>query len=92
MAKVSDNPGAASTPDALASAVARARWLMLISAVTTAIAIAAVIGVIGYRVFSSREIIAGTIVNGTIFLPKDAHVVATTISNEIGRASCRERV
>ncbi len=59
-----------------------ARWLMLISALTTAIAIVALAGVIGYRLFAARESGGGgaTIVNGTVFLPKGAHVVSTTIS------------
>ena len=39
---------------AAARIVARVRWLMLISGVTTLLGIAAVIGVIGYRVFASR--------------------------------------
>ena len=34
-----------------AGMVARVRWLMIISGVTTLLAIAAVVGVIGYRVF-----------------------------------------
>ena len=37
---------------AAARMVARVRWLMLISGVTTLVAIAAVIGVIGYRLFN----------------------------------------
>jgi len=52
---------------------------MLISAVTTAIAIAAVLGVIGYRVYHAGESGAGSVTNGTVFLPKGAHVVSTTI-------------
>jgi hypothetical protein len=60
--------------------VARARWLMLIAAATTAIAIAAVVGVIGYRVYSSRSGGVATITNGTVFLPKGARVVSTTVS------------
>ena len=39
---------------AAARMVARVRWLMLISGVTTMVAIAAVLGVIGYRVFKTR--------------------------------------
>lgn len=65
----------------LSATFARARWLMIISALTTAIAIAAVIGVIGYRFFNRGESNAGTIVNGTVFLPKGAHVDSTTISD-----------
>jgi hypothetical protein len=65
-------------PD-LSATVARVRWLMVISALTTAIAIAAVVGVLGYRFFN-RGSIAGTIVNGTVFMPKGAHIDSTTIS------------
>jgi hypothetical protein len=54
---------------------------MIISALTTAVAIAAVVGVIGYRFFRGGESITGTIVNGTVFLPKGAHVDSTTISD-----------
>jgi hypothetical protein len=54
---------------------------MIVSVLTTAIAIAAVVGVIGYRFFNrSSGGNAGTIVNGTVFLPKGAHIDATTIS------------
>jgi hypothetical protein len=60
--------------------MARARRLMLISALTTAIAIAAVVGVIGYRVFASGGSGAATISDGTVFLPKGARVVSTTVS------------
>lgn len=68
-------------PAEVSAAYARVRWLMIISALTTAIAIAAVVGVVGYRVFSRGGSVAGTIVNGTVFLPKGAHVDSTTISN-----------
>ena len=54
---------------------------MIISALTTAVAIAAVVGVIGYRFFKGGESTTGTIVNGTVFLPKGAHVDSTTISD-----------
>ncbi len=68
-------------PDQPPEALAKVRLLMLISAVTTAVAIAAVIGVIGYRVYHAGESGAGAITNGTIFLPKGAHVVSTTIGD-----------
>ncbi len=64
----------------LSATVARVRWLMVISALTTAIAIAAVVGVIGYRFFNRGNSAAGTIVNGTVFMPKGAHIDSTTIS------------
>jgi hypothetical protein len=52
--------------------VARVRWLMLISGATTFIAIAAVVFVIGYRVFRNE----GSTANVTAMLPKGARVVA----------------
>jgi hypothetical protein len=82
MAKLPDNPADTSSAKEVAAAVTRARWLMVISMVTTIIAIAVVAGVIGYRLFSSgNENLTGTIVNGTIFLPQGAQVLSTTISN-----------
>ena len=35
--------------------VAKARWLMMIASLTTFVAVAAVLGVIGYRVFRAEE-------------------------------------
>jgi hypothetical protein len=64
----------------LSATVARVRWLMIISALTTAIAIAAVIGVVGYRFYNRGNSAVDTIVNGTVFLPKGAHIDSTTIS------------
>ncbi|HTV28595.1 MAG TPA: DUF6476 family protein [Xanthobacteraceae bacterium] len=65
----------------MAPALARVRLLMLVSAVTTAVAIAAVLGVIGYRVYHAGESGTGTITNGTVFLPKGAHVVSATVGD-----------
>ena len=62
--------------------MARVRWLMIISGVTTLVAIAAVIGVIGYRIYRSGDSGAASIVNGTVFLPKGAHVDSTTVSGD----------
>jgi hypothetical protein len=75
--KKPDDAAAADPPEALA----KVRLLMLISAVTTAVAVAAVLGVIGYRVYAARESGAGSISNGTVFLPKGAHVISTTIGD-----------
>jgi hypothetical protein len=83
---VSDKSSAITEPENpevdsdLSATVARVRWLMIISALTTAIAIAAVIGVIGYRFYHRGNSPADTIVNGTVFLPKGAHIDSTTIS------------
>jgi hypothetical protein len=54
--------------------VARARVMMMISGLTTILAIAAVVVVIGYRVFNTRT---GPIVDATLTIPKNAHVIAT---------------
>jgi hypothetical protein len=54
---------------------------MLISMLTTAIAIAAVAGVIGYRVFASGGSGAASIADGTVFLPNGARVVSTTVAD-----------
>ena len=75
-----DNAPEAVAPE-LAPTLAKVRLLMLVSAVTTAVAIAAVIGVIGYRVYHAGESGAASIANGTVFLPKGAHVVSTTIGD-----------
>lgn len=82
MPNASDKPsGKTDTSQELNATFSRVRWLMIISALTTVIAIAAVISVIGYRVFKRGESTTATIVNGTVFLPKGAHVDSTTISD-----------
>jgi hypothetical protein len=60
--------------------VAKVRWLMLISGVTTMVAIAAVIGVIGYRIFKSEGSAAQADV--TALLPKGARVVSTAVAED----------
>ena len=59
---------------AAARMVAKVRWLMLISGATTLLAVAAVLGVIGYRVFKAEGSAAPADV--TTLLPKGARVVA----------------
>ena len=58
--------------------VARARLMMIISALTTLIAIAAVVSVIGYRVFNSGGGAIG--IDGVITLPKGARLISTVAS------------
>ena len=60
--------------------VAKVRWLMLISGVTTMVAIAAVIGVIGYRLFKAEGSTAAPDV--TALLPKGARIVATAVAED----------
>jgi hypothetical protein len=75
---MSNNNGSASPPTAEAEAlVARTRLMLIISALTTLIAIAAVVSVIGYRVFNSGGAI-GT--DGIITLPKGARLISTAAS------------
>ena len=54
---------------------------MLISVLTTALAIAAVFAAIGYRFYTANESGVAMITNGTVFLPKGAHVDSTTIAD-----------
>lgn len=65
----------------VARTFARVRLMMIIAGLTTAVAVAAVFGVIGYRVYSRAGGGAATITNGTVFLPAGAHVDSTTISD-----------
>ena len=65
-------------PDA-ARMVARVKWLMIISGLTTMIAIAAVIGVIGYKVFRGDGSSATDV---TALVPRGARVVATAVAED----------
>lgn len=70
-------------PDAQAAAiVARARRLMIISGLTTMIAIAAVIAAIGYRVFRAGGSGAPAPAEAVITLPKGARVTATAVAGD----------
>jgi hypothetical protein len=69
----------AASAEATAPIMARVRWLMIISGLTTLVAIAAVITVIGYRVFRA----GGTglpAAEGIITLPKGARVIANSVA------------
>ncbi len=65
---------------AAARIVARIRLMMLISGATTLIAVAAVLGVIGYRLMNS----GGTVgpAEMTALLPKNARVVSTAVAED----------
>jgi hypothetical protein len=83
MTNLSGNPrgnlsGAADGPEsAAAQLVGRARIMMVISALTTALAVAAVVTVIGYRMFAGAAVVSG---DGIVTLPKGAHVLSTVAS------------
>ena len=78
-------PPAGAEADAGASTVmARARWLMVISALTTAVALAAVLGVIGYRIFHAGRSATppGAVASGIVTLPKGARVISTSTAGD----------
>ena len=78
MSKLSADDAAPLDP-AAARIVAKVRWLMLISGATTLLAIAAVIGVIGYRVFKAEGSAPADV---TALLPKGARVIATAAAED----------
>ena len=57
--------------------MARARLMMIISAVTTLVAIAAVVSVIGYRLLNGAGALGA---DGIVSLPKGARVLSTVAS------------
>jgi hypothetical protein len=63
---------------AAAQVVARARIIMLISALTTALAIAAVVAAVGYRMFGNGVVTAAT--DEVIPLPKGARLISSSAS------------
>jgi hypothetical protein len=65
---------------AAARMVSRVRWLMIVSGLTTLLAVAAVITVIGYRVFRSGGSVGPTEV--TTLLPKGARIVSTAVTED----------
>ena len=68
--------------------MARARLMMIISALTTLIAIAAVVSVIGYRVFNNGGPVG---FDGIITLPKGARVISTVGFGRPRRGADRHR-
>jgi hypothetical protein len=77
-------PTGADAPANQADAVtaARVRLMMLISGLTTLIAIAAVVGVIGYRIYHSGGSGTGPVAEGIVTLPKTARVVSTAVAGD----------
>ena len=62
--------------------VARVRLLMIISGLTTLIALAAVASVIGYRMFRSGGAAPTVTADGVITLPKGARVIASSLTGD----------
>jgi hypothetical protein len=63
-----------------AGVINKIRWMMIISGATTVIAIAAVLGVVGYRLF--RSDVAAAPADVTAMLPAGARVVSITTSED----------
>jgi len=61
--------------------VSKVRWLMLISGLTTFVGVAAILGVIGYRMFKSDGGSAAQ-VDATALLPKGARIVSTAVAED----------
>ena len=83
---MSGNPGGnlsggnGSSESETAHLVARARVMMVISGLTTLLAIAAVVVVIGYRLSNTRGVGPGPVTDNLLTLPKGAHVVSTSVT------------
>ena len=60
--------------------VSRVRWMMAISALTTLLAVIAVLGVVSYRLLRSDGSAAATDV--TALLPKGARIIATGVAED----------
>jgi hypothetical protein len=65
--------------EANARFLSRVRWLMMLSGVATALGIAVVLGVIGYRVFKNDGSAPPDV---TALLPRGAKVVSTTVAGD----------
>ena len=63
-----------------AALFARVRRMMLIAGLTTALAIAAVLIAIGYRLFRSEG--SGVATDTTATLPRGAHIVSTAVAGD----------
>ena len=65
-----------------AALFARVRRMMLIASLTTAVAVAAVLVAIGYRLFSSGGSTSSAVNDVTAMLPKGAKIYATAVAGD----------
>ena len=77
-----DAPANQADAAATAGLAARVRLMMLISGLTTLIAIAAVIGAIGYRIYHSGVSASGPVAESIVTLPKSARVISTAVAGD----------
>jgi hypothetical protein len=68
-------------PEQTARLVARVRRMMMIATLTAAIGIAALLAVIGYRLFKAGESPVAAAAS-TVTLPKAARIVSTAVAGE----------
>ena len=69
---------------AAARIVSRVRWMMAISALTTLIAVVAVLGVVSYRLLRSDG--SASAADMTALLPKGARIVSTAVAETASRS------
>src|SRR6202000_3470713 len=80
MASTTETAAPQPTPEQ-AALFARVRRMMLIAGLTTALAVAAVLIAIGYRLFRSEGSTV-TLTDGTASLPKGARIVSTGVAGD----------
>jgi hypothetical protein len=77
---MTDEPAPPEPTPEQAALFARVRRMMLIAGLTTALAVAAVLIAIGYRVFRSQESAPAT--DTTAVLPKGARIISTGVAGD----------
>jgi len=77
---MTDEPVAPEPTPEQAALFARVRRMMLIAGLTTALAVAAVLIAIGYRVFRSQE--STGLTDTTAVLPKGARILSTGVAGD----------
>jgi hypothetical protein len=77
---MTDEPVSPEPTPEQAALFARVRRMMLIAGLTTALAVAAMLIAIGYRVFRSQESTALT--DTTAMLPKGARILSTAVAGD----------
>jgi hypothetical protein len=75
---MTDEPAPPEPTPEQAALFARVRRMMLIAGLTTALAVAAVLIAIGYRVFRSQE--SAPLTDTTAMLPKGARILSTAVA------------
>jgi hypothetical protein len=77
---MTDEPAVPEPTPEQAALFARVRRMMLIAGLTTALAVAAVLIAIGYRLFRAGE--SGPLTDTTAVLPKGARILSTAVAGD----------